>query len=164
MQKDKQREEMSQDETTGGMNEGEGIDSGSPPFLGSWKGGLHLGDWMRLIREEMGGMEHSQNNLVRLVKKSTNGEDIPDTRTKRNFMQWERSLNHRARQWEKSLDYKARPERSVEFKARPLLWFYLPQESEEWSKRSMLMDRFWKWEKALNRKPAGKDMWFNIAV
>ena len=124
-----------------------------------------MGDWMRLVNEEMGGLGHSQNNLVRLVKKSTNMENVPEARTKRSFMQWERSLNHKARQWEQG---EARQERSLDYEAMPLRWFYFPQESEDRRKRSSLMDRFWKWERGLKRKPAGKPsgkhMWFNIAV
>ena len=90
---------------------------------------------------------------------------VPEARTQRSFMQWERSLNHRARQWEQG---EARQERSLDYEAMPMRWFYFPQESEDRRKRSSLMDRFWKWERGLKRKPAGKPsgkhMWFNIAV
>ena len=112
-------------------------DSGGNPLTG-----LSLGNWMKLIRERMGDMDHSQNNLVRMVKKSTNGETKADTRTKRSFM---RSL-------------------------RPVRWFILSgmkkasQKSEGKPKRSSLMDSFCTWEKALNKTSSEKRSWFNLAV
>ena len=116
-------------------------DSGGNPLTG-----LLLGNWMKLIRERMGDMEHSQNNLLRLVKKFTNGNNTPETRKKRRFM------------------------RSLSQKARPVRLFILSgmkkasQESKGRNKRSSFMDHFCTWEEALNRTSSGKRIWFDLAV